>query len=165
MVHYSHHSAAAGARNSSMDMRLPSGRRMDNARYNRIEPGATQAYWDDFAEAFGPYLDGSLFRAGHRGPIPAPGFYLTFHESWPLHCRPYFNGDPDAYKAFADQPVYAKTYVNVLDDFVKRARSEGWTDTGFQVYFNNKGSLNELSKDGRFDFFFGDAVINFPPYY
>ena len=146
IVHYSHHSAAAGARKSNLDMRLASGKRMDNKRYDNVEPNAKKAYWDDFVEAFGPFIDGSLFRDGHRGPIPAPGFYLTFHESWPLNCRPYFNGHLDAYQAFADQPAYARTYVNVLQDFTTLAKSKGWTKTGFQVYFNNKGSLGELTK-------------------
>ena len=146
VLHYSHNTAAPGARKSNLDMRLRSGRRMDNKRYDGVEPGAKQAYWDDFVEAFGPYLDGSCFQEGHRGPIAAPGFYLTFHESWPLNCRAYFNGDPDAYRAFADSPVYAETYVNVLADFARLAKSKGWTETGFQVYFNNKGSLNEQQK-------------------
>lgn len=146
ILHYSHNTAAPGARKSNLDMRLRSGRRMDNKRYDAVEPGAKQAYWDDFVEAFGPYLDGSCFQDGHRGPIPAPGFYLTFHESWPLNCRAYFNGDPDAYRAFADHPVYAETYVNVLADFARVAKSKGWTETGFQVYFNNKGSLAEMQK-------------------
>lgn len=146
VVHYSHRSAAPGARKSNLDMRLRSGRRMDNKRYDGIEPGAKHGYWDDFAEAFGPYLDGSLFQNGHRGPIPAPGFYLTFHESWPLSCRAFFSGDPDAYRAFQDSPAYSETYVDVLADFAQLAKSKGWTDAGFQVYFNNKGSLNEKEK-------------------
>ena len=146
ILHYSHHTAAPGARKSNLDMRLPSGRRMDNKRYDAVQPGAKQAYWDDFVEAFGPYLNGSYFQDGHRGPIPAPGFYLTFHESWPLNCRAYFNGDPDAYRAFAEEPVYSETYVNVLADFARLAKEQGWTETGFQVYFNNKGSLNEQTK-------------------
>jgi hypothetical protein len=119
---------------------------MDNKRYDTIEPGAQSGYWDDFAEAFGPYLDGSYFKDAHRGPIPAPGFYLTFHESWPLHCREFFNGNPDAYLAFSESPLYEQTFVNVLSDFLKLAQSKGWTDTGFQVYFNNKGSLSDLKK-------------------
>ncbi len=92
ILHYSHNTAAPGSRKSNLDMRLPSGRRMDNRRYDQIEPGASSAYWDDFAEAFSPMLDGSCFQNGYRGPIAAPGFYLTFHESWPLHCREFFNG-------------------------------------------------------------------------
>lgn len=146
ILHYSHNSAAPGARKCNLDMRLPSGKRMDNRRYDDIAPGAKAGYWDDFAAAFGPYIDGSLFRDGHRGPIPAPGFYLTFHESWPLNCRAYFNGNPDAYEAFREQPLYAETYVNILQDFARLAQSKGWTETGFQVYFNNKGSLNEKTK-------------------
>ncbi|MEM6473982.1 MAG: hypothetical protein AAF802_30805, partial [Planctomycetota bacterium] len=90
--------------------------------------------------------DGSCFRGGHRGPIPPPGFYLTFHESWPLHCRAYFNGNPDAFQAFVESPVYPETYVNVLADFARLARSKKWTKTGFQVYFNNKGSLTDPQK-------------------
>jgi hypothetical protein len=146
ILHYSHNTAAPGSRKSNLDMRLRSGRRMDNKRYDNISPGATTAYWDDFAEAFGPFLDGSLFQDGHRGPVAAPGFYLTFHESWPLNCRGYFNGNPDAYQAFSDHPEYSQTYVNILQDFARLARSKNWTDTGFQVYFNNKGSMQELSK-------------------
>ncbi len=146
ILHYSHHTAAPGARKTNLDMRLRSGRRMDNKRYDNIAPGAKVGFWEDFAEAFGPYLDGSLFQGGHRGPIPAPGFYLTFHESWPLNCRAYFNGNPDAFSAFSAQPVYAETYVNVLHDFAKLAQSKGWNETGFHVYFNNKGSLKEETK-------------------
>lgn len=146
ILHYSHHTAAPGARKSNLDMRLRSGRRMDNKRYDAVDPGAKEAYWDDFVEAFGAYLDGSCFQDEHRGPIPAPGFYLTFHESWPLNCRAYFNGDPDAYRAFRDSPVYSETYVNVLSDFSRLAKSKGWTESGLQVYFNNKGSLNEKEK-------------------
>lgn len=146
ILYYSHRTAAPGARKTNLDMRLQSGRRMDNRRFDAVEPGARDAWWDDFVEAFGPYLDGSYFRNGHRGPIPAPGFYLSFHESWPLNCRAYFNGDPDAYRAFADHPAYAETYVNILADFARLAQARGWNETGFQVYFNNKGSLEETAK-------------------
>jgi hypothetical protein len=146
ILHYSHNTAAPGSRKSNLDMRLRSGRRMDNKRYDDIQPDAASGYWDDFAEAFGPYLDGSLFKNGHRGPVAAPGFYLTFHESWPLNCRAYFDGNPDAYEAFSAKPEYARTYVNVLQDFARLAESKGWRKTGFQVYFNNKGSMNEKTK-------------------
>lgn len=146
ILHYSHNTAAPGSRKSQLDMRLRSGRRMDNKRYDAIEPGAKHAYWDDFVEAFGPYLDGSCFEKGHRGALPPTGFYLTFHESWPLHCRSYFNGQPDAYRAFLDTPVYAQTYRDILTDFARVAKEKGWSKTGFQVYFNNKGALKSENK-------------------
>ncbi|MCA9066210.1 MAG: hypothetical protein KDA96_24250, partial [Planctomycetaceae bacterium] len=109
ILHYSHHTAAAGARKTNLDMRLPTGRRMNNQRYDDIAAGATTAYWEDFRLAFQTYLDGSLFQNGHRGPVPAPGFYLSFHESWPLNCRAYFDGNPDAYVAFRNAPEYSRT--------------------------------------------------------
>lgn len=146
ILHYSHNTATPGSRKTNLDMRLRSGRRMDNKRYDNIQPGDVSGYWDDFAEAFGPYLDGSLFKDSHRGPIPAPGFYLSFHESWPLNCRAFFNGNADAYQAFTEHPAYAETYVNILRDFVQVADARGWNKAGFQVYFNNKGSLAEKSK-------------------
>ncbi len=143
ILHYSQQTAPAGARKSNLDMRLKSGRRMDNRRYDSIQPGDTTAFWDDFAEAFGPVLDGSLFTDSHRGAIPVPGFYLTFHESWPLNCRAHFNGNPDAELAFSDSPQYAQTFVSVLRSFVSLAEERKWTRTGFQVYLNNKGSLDD----------------------
>ncbi|MEI7700055.1 MAG: hypothetical protein WCK86_09675 [Planctomycetia bacterium] len=146
ILHYSHNTAAPGSRKSNMDMRLQSGRRMDNRRYDGIEPGAKSAWWNDFSEAFGPCFDGSLFANGHRGPVAVPGFYLTFHESWPLNCRQYFNGNPDAFTAFRDTPVYSETFENILGDFVQLARTRGWNQTRFQVYLNNKGSLNDPAK-------------------
>jgi len=146
ILHYGHHTAAPGARKSNLDMLLPSGRRMDNRRYDQIAPGAQEAHWDDFIKAFDPVLSGSLFQDGHRGPISIPEFYLTFHESWPLNCRAYFNGDLDAYRAFSQQPVYSQTYVNIMRDFTRMAERQGWTATNFHVYFNNKGSLTEHTK-------------------
>ena len=146
ILHYSQQTAAPGARKSNLDMRLKSGRRMDNRRYDSVQPGDTTAYWDDFAEAFGPVLDGSLFATSHRGAIPVPGFYLTFHESWPLNCRAHFNGNPDAELAFSDSPKYSETFVSVLRSFVRLAEDRQWTKTGFQVYLNNKGSLNDPQK-------------------
>jgi hypothetical protein len=35
ILHYSHNTAAPGARKSNLDMRLLSGRRMDNQKYDR----------------------------------------------------------------------------------------------------------------------------------
>ncbi len=146
ILHYSHNTAAPGARKSNLDMRLRSGKRMDNRRYDAIEAGSDSGYWDDFAVAFGPVLDGSLFADQHRGPIPVPGFYLTFHESWPLNCRQFFNGNPDAFQAFADHPEYAATWTRILQDFAHVASDRGWTKTHFQVYLNNKGSPDDPAK-------------------
>ncbi|HUW57647.1 MAG TPA: hypothetical protein VMZ92_13490 [Planctomycetota bacterium] len=146
ILSYSHSSTAPGARKCRMDLLMPDGRRMDERRYNDIKPGAKRGYWNDFITVFGPYLSGECFKDGHRGPVAAPGFYLTFHESWPLKVRDHFNGNPDACEAFKGSPAYAETFVNVLEDFIATAKREGWTRTGFQLYLNNKGSLNDRNK-------------------
>ena len=173
LLAYSHSSTAAGSAKSRMnmlmDMKTVTGsgqqvagkaggpasapaaaaaevRRMDDKRYNDTAPGAKRAWWDDFAAVFGPYLSGSWFKNGHRGPVSPPGFYLTFHESWPLKVREFFDGNPDAYEAFKEKPIYAETFVNIMQDFLALARREGWTRTGFQFYCNNKGSLKDATK-------------------
>jgi hypothetical protein len=148
---YGHSSTAPGARKSNVDMVMdgPAGdgsRRMDEKRFNDIVPGARQGFWDDFAKVFGPYLSGAYVKDGWRGPVAAPGFYLTFHESWPLKVREFSSGDPDAYEAFKANPAYAETFVAVLRDFIDRAAREGWGRAGFQVYLNNKGSLRDPNK-------------------
>ncbi len=53
--------------------------------------------------------------------------------------------NPDAYQAF-DDPRYAATYVNVLKSFADLAAKREWKRSGMQVYFNNKGSLNDPAK-------------------
>lgn len=147
VMHYSHSSAQPGARKCNMDMVMANGRRMNEKAYNGIEPGATTTYWDDFVDVFGPHLSGSYYADGHRGAISAPGFYLTFHESWPLNMRGFWNGDMDAYEGFSDQPEYASTYEALVRDFVRLAGAEGWGETGFQIYFNNKPGKNDRSKN------------------
>jgi hypothetical protein len=146
ILHYSHNTAAPGARKCNLDMLMADGRRMNEKRYNDIQPGAGQAYWDDFVMVFGPYLSGTNFSDQHRGPIAAPGFYLTFHESWPLNVRAYFNGNPDTYEAFKEKPEYAQTFVDIVRDFVRVAKEQRWTDAGFQIYLNNKGSLDDAAR-------------------
>ena len=42
--------------------------------------------------------------------------------------------------------MYAETYINILKDFVDLAHGQGWTEVGFQIYLNNKGSLHEEEK-------------------
>ena len=151
ILYYGHRSAAPGARKCVLDKILDvgenaTGQRMDEKRFNDIRPGATTTYWDDFVAAFGPHLTGEHYAGGHRGPIPAPGFYLMFHESWPLNVRAHFNGDPDAYEAFKHSPEYSQTFVSLLRDFIRVAKRQGWTGTGFQLYLNNKGKIDDSKK-------------------
>ncbi len=84
ILHYSHNTAGLLVRAKATWTCVWLQQTKDNKRYNDIEPGATTAYWDDFREAFGSLLDGSAFSAGTSRSSAVPGFYLTFHESWPF---------------------------------------------------------------------------------
>jgi hypothetical protein len=130
-----------GPSRTRMDMYLPppASRYMNEAAYNNIAPDATTTFWDDFALGFGPTLSGTLFTNAVRPNTPPQGFYLTFHESWPLPYESYYTaGEMDAAAAFTNRPEYARTFVNLLSNFVALAESRAWTNAGFQVYFNNK---------------------------
>ena len=116
-----------------MDMRLPDGRRQDEAAFNDIEPGAMSGNWDEFVEAFDPILGGGAF--------PVGGFYLPFHENWPLPMNAHRVEDEiDAYAVFDE--IYAATWSAVLGDFARLAGERGWGATLFQVYLNNKPGPN-----------------------
>jgi hypothetical protein len=131
--------APYGKSRTRMDMYLPDGGQMNENAYNNIAPGATTTHWDDFVKAFDPAFTGSLYNSGLWQDAALPGFYLTFHESWPLDYAPYaVANELDAFKAFTRHPIYAQTFVNLLANFVTLAESRAWTEAGFQVYLNNK---------------------------
>lgn len=140
-----------GSSRTRMDMYLPDGRLMNEAAFTNIAPGAVTTFWDDFVTAFDPALSGSLFNTGLRQGTPLTGFYLSFHESFPLRYEPYYAaGQMDAYKAFTNSPVYAQTFVNLVSNFAQLATTHHWTNAGFQVYFNNK--LHPWDFDEPYDF-------------
>ena len=125
-----------------MDMYMPDGSQMNEAEYNDFTPGQTTGHWDDFSAGFLPLFDGSLFSQGPWANTPVPGFYLTFHESWPLFAKDHYTtGTKDAFEAF--DAAYETTYKGVLADFVQLAKSYGWDRAGFQVYLNNKPNSND----------------------
>ena len=121
-----------------MDMyMLPGGGQMDEDAYNDFRAGDTTGHWDDFVTGFAPIFDASLYSSSPWSSAPIPGFYLTFHESWPLVAGDYYaEGVKDAYQAFPDR--YGNTFKNIVRDFVGLAKSNKWNDAGFQVYLNNK---------------------------
>ncbi|MBN1673103.1 MAG: hypothetical protein JXR37_18800 [Kiritimatiellae bacterium] len=122
-----------------MDMYFPAGGQMNETAYNAIGPGDTTTTWTDFVTAFDDLFSGALYDADPWPGVPVRGFYLTFHESWPLAYEPYYEpGGPDAATAFTNHPEYAQTFVNLLSNFVWLAESRSWTGASFQVYFNNK---------------------------
>ncbi len=120
-----------------MDMVMLDGKRMSEAKYNDIKPGDKTGNWAEFTTSFGPLLGGSLFKAGPWPTAALPGFYTSFHESWPLQSDSHYKtGTKDAFAAFPTS--YGETFKAVLSDFVALAKKQGWTGAGLQVYLNNK---------------------------
>ena len=131
LVTYSHQ------RRTRMDMVLANGAYMNEAAYNDFSAGDTEGNWDEYAQLFGPMLDGSFFAGGPWATAALPGFYLSFHESWPLPSIDHYTpGSKDAFEAFP--PAYEQTFEGVVADFVELATANGWTDAGFHIYLNNK---------------------------
>ncbi len=139
LLPYGHRTANAGARGCVMDLRFDDGRRMNESRFGRVEPGAqAHLWWDDFARAFGPTLTGAH---------PPGGFYLPLHESFPLPMRPYWNGEMDAELAFSAHPEYRATLLAVLRDTAAEAQRRGWDRAGLQFFLNNKGDPADPQKN------------------
>lgn len=128
-----------GNSRTRMDMYQPDGRPMNESAYNAISPGDVTTFWDDFVAGFDPAFTGTLFNEGPWQNAALDGFYLTFHESWPLDYSAYIDTDEmDAEKAFSNASIYKQTYTNLLADFVELAENRHWTNAAFQVYLNNK---------------------------
>ncbi|MBN2289890.1 MAG: DUF4091 domain-containing protein [Candidatus Glassbacteria bacterium] len=110
------------------------------------------ADWSRWDRRWGRYLDGSAFAESDR-QVPVPVMYLPFHENWPGTIARYYRFTPTdtsyvgminehALKAppieEAFDPAYEEAFVGVLKQFAEHFRRNGWLDTEFQVYFNNK---------------------------
>lgn len=115
------------------------------------------ADWSAWDRRFGPYLDGSAFRAadGYAGPgqdTPLSHFYLPFHENWPLLFDPHYADrcdfpDRPTFAAWAGRsrrledavaPDYATGWTNIVAEMMRHFATQGWTRTEFQFFFNNK---------------------------
>ena len=120
-----------------MNLYFSDGSMMDGAKYNDISAGATTAYWTDFEKGFAPFFDDTFYEDMLWAGVPLPGFYLTFHESWPLLAKNHYKtGVKDVYDAFP--VVYGETFKALLADFASLATKRSWKNAGFQVYLNNK---------------------------
>ena len=114
--------------------------------------------WDDWDAHFGPLLDGSAFGDLPRAWVPITNMYLNLFENWPgdLHTSYKWDNYPrpattDEYKeliarhgleAGAIEEGFSQAYQDrfsiVALQFAQHLRERGWTNTRYQVYFNNK---------------------------
>jgi hypothetical protein len=94
--------------------------------------------WTAWDRRFGPYLDGSAFADMPRARIPLEVFYLPLHENWPTPMEGNYNGDYWADRAFP--PSYREAFVAASAQVARHCREEGWDETIFQGFLNNKNN-------------------------
>jgi hypothetical protein len=105
------------------------------------------ADWSAFDARFGPLFDGTAFAGTPRAGLPLDHFYLPLHENWPVTMAAGYawNAVPFEDHWRVCGPVeqgfnadYQAAWKAILADFAAHARDQGWTQTRFQVYLNNK---------------------------
>jgi len=95
-----------------------------------------QLQWEEWDRRFGPLLDGSAFADLPRRGVPVEVFYLPLHENWPTPIDPHYNGSYWADQAFSAE--YRQAFVEVSRQFAEHIEKQGWHDTLFQCFLNNK---------------------------
>jgi hypothetical protein len=94
------------------------------------------ASWDRFDRLFGPMLDGSAFAGTRRGPKPIPFVYLPINPEWPASLL------------WWGEPGYQVEFTNVVGEMERHFREKNWTNTQFEVFFNQKKRYKGFSWDG-----------------
>lgn len=92
--------------------------------------------WDKFDRLYGPVLDGSAFAGTRRGPHPISFMYLPINPTWPANYL------------WWGEPGYQAEFTNVVGEMERHFREKGWTDTDFEVFFNQKKRYKGFEWDG-----------------
>jgi len=92
--------------------------------------------WDRFDRLFGPVLDGSAFNGTRRGPQSIPFMYMPINPEWPAN-----------YLWWAE-PGYQAEFTNIVGEMERHFREKGWTNTQFEVFFNQKKRYKGFEWDG-----------------
>ena len=92
--------------------------------------------WTRFDSRFGPLFDGSAFADLPRKGVPIEAFYLPINENWPMDIDRAFKGSYWVDEAF--DPWYRQQFKDACGRFAQHFRDNGWTDTFFEFYLNNK---------------------------
>jgi hypothetical protein len=126
----------------------------------KVEVDGTNAKitdWVAFDEYYAPLLSGAAFAAdkGYVGPgagTPISEMYLPFHENWPLPLEKWYQ-DYAKMKTRLDFAEWAKKsrlleqafnedykrmYADVARQMAEHFQEKGWTQTSYQVFFNDK---------------------------
>lgn len=82
--------------------------------------------WELFDRHFGPYLDGTAFADSRRGTYPIEYMYLPFNIDWPARFSKWGK------KGFRTETR------RIIAEFIRHFEEKGWTQTGFEIFLNNK---------------------------
>ena len=89
--------------------------------------------WDFYV---GPLVDGSAFSDLPRKGEPVDVLYLPFSENWPASLYDHYRPSYWIEEAFDSQ--YREQLGAAFSEFAKHCNEEGWNETIFQFYLNNK---------------------------
>jgi hypothetical protein len=111
------------------------------------------ADWTAFDETYGPLIEGTVFKDGHR-TYPLRQLYLPFHENWPMPINKYYKPKVKLNQPLIPllnehkkkswnieqdfDPAYREGMKNVLKDFMIHFDEKGWHDVLVFYFFNNK---------------------------
>ncbi len=116
--------------------------------------------WDKFDRLFGPVLDGTAFNGTRRGPQPIPFMYMPINPEWPANYL------------WWGEPGYQTEFTNVVGEMERHFREKNWTNTRFEVFFNQKkrykgfewdGDEVRFPKDDAYFFVYHDLLMNALP--
>ncbi len=122
--------------------------------------GATVSDWSAYDAQVGRYLDGSAFSTGmgYNGPgmnTPTSHLYVVAFEDYPLDLDTYYQ-PPGQFDLFdSDRTLFTQTFWEpdhatpatyddtmkaIVKEYAEHFQTQGWTQTHFQFYLNNKYS-------------------------
>jgi len=119
--------------------------------------------WSAWDRRFGPYLDGSAFDDLPRQGVPLECFYLALHENWPSRMEGHYKESYWADQAF--DPAYRETFVEVARQIAEHSEANGWHETIFQCYLNNKNNYKRSGWSRGSSPWLLDEPANFQDYW
>ncbi|MGQ9732387.1 MAG: hypothetical protein ACUVX8_14095 [Candidatus Zipacnadales bacterium] len=120
--------------------------------------------WSTWDEQFGPYLSGEAFSDLPRAGVPLHNFYLWLHEDWPPPIEEYYEAPPVdneyplmiAQHAMRAKPIeeafseaHREAFRTISKQIAEHFARQGWLQTDFQCYFNNKHYYKDPQQGGR----------------
>lgn len=122
-----------------------------------------QMDWRAYDAHYRDLFSGRVFADLPRGEIPIECFYLPMHENWPSPMEGNYNGNYWADLAFPES--YRKAFVSAVEQCADHFQSQGWNETRFHVYLNNKVDFKQRGWSRGSSPWLLDEPANFQDYW